>query len=70
MISATAKVEQPEKVEITISITMPLSEWATLLDHLGPVRGHAPYWQITKIVEQAITPIRKSVTERLEDLKP
>ncbi len=70
MITATAKVEQPASVPITISITMPLSEWAILRDHLSDLGGRGPYWQIANIVESAIAPIRKSITETLEDLKP
>lgn len=66
MIIATAKVHNPEAVQLEITIQMSIKDWLKIADSIGSTGW--PNWKVASAIQRAIVTVSKTFTERIEDL--
>lgn len=68
MITASAKIDNPQAVNIALTISMPLADWERFSAQIGETPPGSPYpgWKVQEVIRRAIAEIRKAVTETIE----
>jgi uncharacterized membrane protein len=63
----TIKIEDPENVELSMTITMPMSSWKKLNDQLShaDIRSAHPSWELSRDISKLVEQMRKHFSEEL-----
>lgn len=57
------RLAEPERVDVTLTITMPLREWKLIRKELP--RSH-PHWELTNIINDAVDKVEQAFLPRTE----
>lgn len=58
MLKARVRIEQPEDVRLTLTVTLPLKEWKRLIDQLG---NQHPSWALEQVAREAVALVEKNI---------
>ena len=66
-IRASGKVEQPDSVEVTLSLTMSVKEWLTLTKNLSDATY--PNWKVVGLIRDTLQKMLGQLTNTTETLE-
>lgn len=58
---ATARVQSPDKVNVTITITAPLEQWKQLREQLGAWKAAWPASDFQRVIGDVVTKVENTV---------
>lgn len=67
-VAVTAKITRPEDVDVTLTITMPVSQWDKVQEEFAGCekRMEQPFWNLRDRIEKVLRQIRDTAYERIE----
>lgn len=56
----TARIERPERIEVTLTITLPLEDWQKVAEQLGGLQAPWPSSDIVRGIQDVVYQARKT----------